>query len=222
MTGRTFELAPGQEWLAGCATVDLVLGRRVTFDEVAGLFEEALHAAGFVTERLSDRVVVRLPDDAPRPASCPTGGEAELEANRRQRAIDRIVSRTDTSFLIPFAASGVLLETDADGIPQMPRAEAAFVSVERDGAVVGYRIKELQAGGFLARLGFREGDIVLSVAGHPATGMTEAVAGIDEIYRSVGRTFTVQVERQGELVDLEYFMGAPESTTRPFRHVGAQ
>lgn len=85
-----------------------------------------------------------------------------------------------------------------DALPSQARLEPDI----RDGKAVGFRLRDVRAGGVFAKIGLRDGDLVSSVNGLATNGPDNALA----IYASLrsARHLSVALERSGRRITTEY------------------
>ena len=119
------------------------------------------------------------------PVAAPAGAEAGIEKcgeNRygvRRATVESLLGKMDT----------------------LP-AQARFEPDRRDGATIGFRLRDVQDDGVFARIGLRDGDLISSVNGLATNGDDNALA----IYASVRSAahLSVGLERAGRHITAEY------------------
>jgi type II secretory pathway component PulC len=173
----------------------------VTAPELAVEVHRALRSDGhlkLVLRRGSELVVLvyELPPFGATPrAPSAEGAEAETDGGALEDA--GVTKVGDYRYDVERAAIERLL-ANPSGLARAAR----IVPEYKDGAVEGVRLFGIRASSPLSALGFRNGDIVKSVNGHPISDPDKALA----VYRDVrtAKTITVAIVRQGKPLTLEY------------------
>jgi general secretion pathway protein C len=143
--------------------------------------------------RLSDgrRQVLTLLEGMPTPVSAPPPDPlvAELDAGIQKLGDNHYgVSRATVESLLG----------KMDGLPAQARIEPAVDS----GKAIGFRLRDVKAGGVFAKIGLRDGDLIDSVNGLATNGPDNALA-IYTSLRSVDH-LSVALERAGRHITAEY------------------
>jgi type II secretory pathway component PulC len=137
--------------------------------------------------------LVALDDDEP----C-ANARRESDA-RRLHQLARDVHRVSETHSVP-AELFALLADDPWLLAEHGRAKL----VVRDGETVGYRIRGTSHQGLVRRLGLREGDILVSVGGHPIRGADDVAVAAAALRGAT--KLGIVVERNGMQIRKRYFI----------------
>lgn len=178
------------------ARVTILSGRPVTLEEAWDAFLTAADTERIVIEEAGRFWVVkrrlsRRPPPRPR-----TAVEAEEPAGEASRAASCGLGEVTAD------ESGKVFALQRAGLDAaLGRAEcivrqARAVPLYRDGAVVGFKLYAIRPSSFYHALGFRNGDIVLAVAGRALESPDAALAAYEAARQA--DEVEVELERRGE------------------------
>jgi len=163
-----------------------------------GAILNEIHSDHVILEHNGRLETLRLPVDTPE-AGPASRTASSSRTNRSSRTANRNINRSNIAQASADTAdNAALLGQYRDALMNDPNSVMGLVNVrpyQKDGRLVGYRLRPGKDRALLRRFGLRSGDIVTAVNGVPMNNPVKALEVLRDI--STASQLTVDVERNG-------------------------
>jgi general secretion pathway protein C len=164
-----------------------------------GAILNEIHSDHVILEHNGRLETLRLPIDAPEAGPRSRTASTRSSTNQGSRTANRNTNRSNIAQASANTAdNAALLGQYRDALINNPNSVMGLVNVrpyQKDGQLVGYRLRPGKDRALLRRFGLRSGDIVTAVNGVPMNNPVKALEVLRDI--STASQLTVDVERNG-------------------------